>query len=250
MSMLYAEPRDVQNLSDCYFYHTIDLPGYGLMQGEWDLRQREPDYLGHVPLKDKSVLELGTANGYLCFWMEKQGANVTAYDLSKAQDWDIVPYANGQYEAQKSLRKRHIDRINNAFWFTHRIFKSKAKMVYGTVYEMPDEIGEFDIATFGCILVHLRDPFLALQRAASHIRHTIVITDRPNVTGKEYNDSGIRFLPNAAAGQPVEAWWELSPQLLTEFIQILGFTKTSLTYHVGSNVGQQSHLFTLVGQRL
>ncbi|MBV9971725.1 MAG: hypothetical protein JO135_00155, partial [Candidatus Eremiobacteraeota bacterium] len=34
----YAEPRTVTNLSDCYFYHTMEIPGYGLVEGQWDLR--------------------------------------------------------------------------------------------------------------------------------------------------------------------------------------------------------------------
>ena len=28
---LYAEPREVSNLEDCWFYHTVDIPGVGTM---------------------------------------------------------------------------------------------------------------------------------------------------------------------------------------------------------------------------
>ena len=41
---------------------------------------------------------------------------------------------------------------------------SKAKVVYGTVYEIPEEIGRVEVATFGSVLRHVRDPFLALRR--------------------------------------------------------------------------------------
>ena len=52
----FQEPRDVHGLEDCYFYHTLDLPGYGHVQGEWDLRGRFDDYIGGVDLRGKTVL--------------------------------------------------------------------------------------------------------------------------------------------------------------------------------------------------
>ena len=251
---IWAKSRNIVKLEDCYFYHTIDLPGYGTIQGDWDLRNREPSYLGNVNFQGKSVLELGTANGYLCFYMEKQGANVTAYDLSKEQEWDIVPYVKYDYKQQILLRKEVINKINNAFWLAHRLYKSNAKMVYGTVYEIPDAIGEFDICTFGCILLHLRDPFLALQRASPHIKDMIIITDKPNQVANEDNNNRIknrtmRFLPDSSTCEPFETWWELSPELLTEFIKILGFEHTQLTYHTQLYRGYEIKLFTLVGRR-
>ena len=78
---IYAQPQNIKNVDGCYFYHTMDIPGYGTVYGEWDLRGRESSYLGNVRFKGKSVLEIGTASGHLCFYMEKQGAEVVAYDL-------------------------------------------------------------------------------------------------------------------------------------------------------------------------
>ena len=57
-------------LEDCDFYHMVDIPGHGLVKGQWDLRGREADYLGAVPLNGRSVLEIGPASGHLSFWME------------------------------------------------------------------------------------------------------------------------------------------------------------------------------------
>jgi 2-polyprenyl-3-methyl-5-hydroxy-6-metoxy-1,4-benzoquinol methylase len=79
---LYASPRVVTRLEDCFFYHTIEIPGYGIVEGPWDLRAGLGDYLGNVDLRGKRVLELGTASGFVCFHMERQGADVVAYDLS------------------------------------------------------------------------------------------------------------------------------------------------------------------------
>ena len=64
--VIYAAPRLVEDPADCYFYHTMDLPGHGTVTGEWDLRGREAAYLGNVDFQGKRVLEVGTASGHLC----------------------------------------------------------------------------------------------------------------------------------------------------------------------------------------
>jgi hypothetical protein len=89
----WVEPRIIDDINECYFYHTMDIPGHGLVKGNWDLRGKESEYLGHVDFQGKRVLEIGTASGHLCFSMEKMGAEVVAYDLSPKQDWDLVPYS-------------------------------------------------------------------------------------------------------------------------------------------------------------
>src|SRR5438445_4191084 len=76
---IYASPRIVTDLSDCYFYHTMDVPGYGQIVGEWDLREGIRAYLGDVDFRGRRVLEMGTANGFVCFHMEREGADVVAY---------------------------------------------------------------------------------------------------------------------------------------------------------------------------
>ena len=49
--IIYATPKIVEDIGDCIFYHTMDLPGYGTMKGSWDLRGREADYLGRVDFR-------------------------------------------------------------------------------------------------------------------------------------------------------------------------------------------------------
>jgi len=44
----FAQPRFVERLEDCFFYHTTDLPGLGLVPAQWDLRGRFEDYVGGV----------------------------------------------------------------------------------------------------------------------------------------------------------------------------------------------------------
>ena len=254
---IWAEARNVASIDDCYFYHTMDIPSHGTVKGDWDLRGREAAYLGNVGLRGKRVLEIGTASGFLCFTMERMGAQVVAYDLSAGQDWDIVPYAGLDYAGRLSDGRRLIQRLNNAYWFAHKAFGSAARVMHGTVYEIPEDIGEFDICTFGSILLHLRDPFLALQRVTAHVRETVVVTDLfprfkgPLLSAVELVTASrlVRFLPNARRKEPYDTWWILSPGLVSEYLQILGFERTRISFHEQRYRDRNIKLFTVVGQR-
>jgi hypothetical protein len=70
---IYASPRVVTRLEDCFFYHSIEIPGYGLVEGPWDLRASIGDYLGGVDLCGKRVLELGTATDSSAFTWSGMG---------------------------------------------------------------------------------------------------------------------------------------------------------------------------------
>ncbi|MCC5935552.1 MAG: methyltransferase domain-containing protein [Balneolales bacterium] len=230
----------------------MDLPGEdGTVEGEWDLRGKEAIYLGGVPLSGKRVLEAGTASGQLCFYMEEMGAEVVGYDLSEAQEWDLVPYAGYDYALYVSERKKHMNRINRGYWFAHQAKQSRAKVVYGTVYEPPAAMGSFDIVTFGSILLHLRDPFLALQRMCAHAKETVIVTDMlPASSAMSGADKRlIRFLPDADTNEPHETWWHLSPELVEEFLHILGFPHTQISYHEQLCLGRPMPLYTVVGHR-
>lgn len=263
----FASPKKVNDIADCYFYHTMDLPGYGTMRGEWDLRGKVDDYLGFVPFKGKSVLEVGTADGYLCFEMEKRGASVIGYDLSEEHPWDVVPYGGIVTEEQNQDRRKTLRGLNNAWWLAHEVFGSNARVVYGTVYDLPPGIGSVDIATFGSVLLHLRDPFLALQNAAALARESIIVTDLhrsvlryarfpflPRVLREKLSKQflyGPLFMPNPDTRTPWDRWWALTPELVGRFLKILGFTTTRVTYSEQTfhGVARPLRLFTVVGTR-
>jgi hypothetical protein len=246
---VYAKPRNVSGMEDIYFYHTMDLPAVGTVHGEWDLRGREASYLGNVDFRGKTVLELGTASGHICFYMEKQGASVTAYDLSSEYEWDVVPYAGFGCRQYSADRKRTIDSMNRGFWLAHRLNGSKARVVYGTVYQIPHGIGQFDISVFGDILLHVRDPFLALQQGLQHTKETVIIIERMTRFDAPSDSRVMRFLPDASACDPRETWWQLTPELLTEFTRVLGFERRQLSYHTQLYMGNELELFTLVADR-
>ncbi len=245
---IYAEPRDIRDINECIFYHTIDIPGYGTIEGSWDLRGGVNEYLGNVEFIEKRVLEIGPANGFLSFEMEKKGADVVGFDLSKDYDWDVIPFA--QYDFKRvGGKKKSTDKLNNAYWFCHRLVNSRAKVIYGNVYHLPDEIGEVDIVTYGAILLHLRDPFLALQRGLRFACETVIVTEPLRVQPTEFKEPYMKFLPNSKTIEPKDAWWELSPEIIARMIGVLGFEDARVTYHTQINKGKPASMYTVVGNR-
>lgn len=257
---IYAAPKQIDNTDDCFFYHKMDVPGHpDVGNGGTDLRGNIDAYLGRVNLKGKRVLEVGTTDGYICFHMEKQGAEVVAYDLSEDYNWDIVPFAGVDWQQDIEDYKSHLRQINNSFWFGHRAFNSQAKLVHGTVYEIPEAIGPVDVTTFGCVLIHLRDPFLALQNALRLTKETVIITDttlmrwfNPLRLAHRLVGPYAMFIPQFKKRHPNNSWWLLTPALIQQFIGVLGFGDSKVTFHyqtIGYDNPKKMFHYTVVGHR-
>ncbi len=275
---LFAPERIVEDINECEFYHSVELPGHGLKGVGWDLRACADSYLGvpKVQYKNKTVLELGTANGFLCNHMEKMGADVIAYDLHPNLEWDIVPFAQYDYKATIKDQQKIVERINNAWWYSKRAFNWKANVVYGSVYEVPFELGPVDITTFGSILLHLRDPFRALHRASLMTKEFLVITDMVPYRKLTYSPSFLRrgkemvkkfvlgqavdfnrdvpyleFLPDFKTVQHRAAWWYLSPDVIKAMVGVLGFEDTQVSYIDVDIPGSEkkSPFYTVVAKR-
>jgi SAM-dependent methyltransferase len=251
----YAAPLGVTDISECYYYHTMDVPGHGVVTGEWDLRGGVDEYLGHEDVAGKRVLEIGTASGFVCFEMERRGADVVAYDLSPAQSWDVVPYAGLDLAQEVARRREHILRLNKSWWFNHRAFGSRARVVYGTVYAIPPSIGPIDLCTFGAILLHVRDPFLALQNAAALRPATIVVTELAqrrspfSLLARPARRRSPLFLPNAVKGEPRDAWWSFAPESISNMLGILGYRTERVVRHAQLYANRRTPMFTVVARR-
>jgi len=240
-------------LADCDFYHTVDVPGHGVVQGQWDLRGKEADYLGDVKLDGRSVLEIGPASGHLSFWMEKQGADVTVFDLAEDGRWDFVPFHGLDLQHEHDTRKVHLRRLQNSWWLLREAHRAKAQAVYGTVYQIDPSFGRFDVVTLNSVLLHLRDPMGAMINAASVCGKTLVVTE----VGEDHyhrrtpwkrNPMAASFIPRAARPQGFDAWFNLPAGLVSEMMQILGF-RTTVTKHKQAYQAGHYRMYTVVGER-
>jgi len=239
---------------DCDWYHSTVLSDGTEVKGQWDLRGGERDYLGRHNLNGKRVLEFGPASGYLTYWMERQGGQVTSFEAGWEAAFDQLPAVDGSdiVEAQRSFM-RHIARINNSWWFHHRDLGSDARIAYGDIYHVPDDLGRFDVSFFGCILLHLRDPFGALHQAAEHTDGAIIVTDNVYPGLEDADDPVLRFAMDADNPGPSVRWWDLSPGAVTRMLWRLGFERTRLLHHTQRytipDPPVDIQLFTVVAER-
>ena len=133
---LFAIPW-IPQAADCHFYHSMDIPGHGSVEGQWDLRDQTDAYLGGVAFSGKRVLEIGPASGYLTMEMEKRGAQVVALEVPDDPGWDFVPFPPEVMNPIREPRREHMRSLKASFWFVHSAHRSQAQLLYGDAYAIP-----------------------------------------------------------------------------------------------------------------
>lgn len=246
-SELYGQPRHVERLEDCYFYHSMDIPGYGVVTGDWDLRADTASYLGNVPLQDKRVIEVGPASGYLSFWMEKQGASVVSVDVSPEFRFDVVPFAGLD---RKSLSDGFVglqDKVQNGYWLTHRAVGSKNRVHYGSGYAIPQELGQFQIGVMASVLLHNSNPLMIMDQVARLTTEKLIVADLCHESTTPALPT-IQLYPSAE-NQIWHTWWRFSEAFFIEAVKILGFPNVQVNRSTQYYQGHAFTLHTIVGSR-
>jgi hypothetical protein len=241
-------------LAECFVYHWFDLPDGSVISGVWDLRKRWHAYLGNYDFAGKTVFEVGPASGFLTFKMEGLGADVTCFDIAPGTSPDVMPLPGvDHYKTQREFAENHHS-IRAAWWYFHRLFASRSKATYGNIYQIPEELGTYDVSVVGAVLLHLATPFAALTQIARRTKNTIIISDRyfPHLDGGPF----MEINPHKGAFGPM-AWWRISPQACIHMLHANGFEPRSVSYHQHNHhptrdlkTFRTHEFFTVVADRL
>ena len=230
----------------------MTLPGFGEVRGHWDLRGRFDEYIGNVDVTGKSVIDIGTATGFLSFESERNGASeVVSLDMAHASQQRFLPFKDKLHYRDHAAWSEHhnveVEQWKNAYWLCHRLLNSNAKVYYGDIYNLPAELGQFDVAIVGSVLEHLSDQISALASISHLVRETIVIVS-PII---ESEDRIARFEGRSDHPENDFTWWTYSTGLYREVLNMLGFTLDRITnsqyrYHYKERLETR---YTLVAAR-
>lgn len=207
------------DLNDAIWYHTFDFNRNveGIVP-HYDLNTCIDKFLLPEDGKGKTFLDIGTANGFFSFEMERRGADVISFDLGLENDTDKIPYPGSPNRIASA--REYIKKLHKGYWYAHKHFNSKARVVYGSVMDMPDWLETFDVVLLGSILQHLRDPLGAIIQVDRHVKDTIIICEAYYKSRQPV----IHFQANPEAKTPqFWTWWRMSPAFLVLALKTLGY---------------------------
>ena len=163
--------------SNPFWYHTIEVAPGVVTPGWFDLRPIV-DVLPWPDVRGKRCLDVGTADGFLAFELERRGAaEVVATDVADHSLWD--------YPAR--IRDRGIEfwiavageKKGEGFRIARDILGSRVRSLEVSAYDLgPSEVGEFDVVVCGSLLLHLWDPVRALESMRSVCTGTLLVTNQ------------------------------------------------------------------------
>lgn len=158
------------------WYHTIDLPDGRSTPGWFDLRP-VMDRIPWPDLEGKRCLDVATWDGALAFEMERRGAaEVVATDVQDHRLWDWLPRDR---ETGPTYYEETQGQKGRGFEVAKQRLGSGVEREWVNIYDLsPERLGEFDVVMCGMILLHLREPFRALEALRSVTRSTLLSVEQ------------------------------------------------------------------------
>jgi SAM-dependent methyltransferase len=233
-------PWSVSDTKDCFFYHSIDLPDGTALHGHWDIRGRFDEYVGRYPLAGKTVLDVGTATGFLAFSAEAAGAQVTALDVRTADELRRIPFENSLYHVNRTkwiadCNAMHLEGLKRAFWYTWHKLNSKVEVIYAPLDSLFAWDRKFDVVLAGAIIEHISDPVSAIGTFAWLAKDAVIISFTEVVDTEEWTMQTMGDWSNPDFDFE---WWKLSRGLYRRVFDNLGFdvefVKSTAVYNPGA----------------
>ncbi len=163
-----------------HWYHTIDLGNGKVTDGDFDLRGIVSQSGLPDDMNGLSALDFGSSSGFWAFEMEKRGATVTAIDVA-AEDQDIAAevFKDGVRQTSSGILSPSLGEIQpiSSFMVAKEVMQSKVTHKELSVYDLsPSTAGIFDFVFCGSLLMHLSDPFRAIQNIRSVTKGDSIIS--------------------------------------------------------------------------
>jgi tRNA (mo5U34)-methyltransferase len=221
------------------WYHVIELPHGVSTPGVFDVRPHLSSYRLPERLDGLVALDVGTASGYFAFELERRGARVIATDLASRADHDLpaaylaacratTPAAEIAAADAEELR---------GFEVARDALGSRVERRFARATQLHEAFSaEFDLVLLSNVLLHLRDPVLALEACRDVLKPGGVL-----VLASPVDESAAASYA-LFQGRPERVeWWVPSPQALLKMAAFAGFDGAAI-------VGRYVQRFTLGGR--
>jgi tRNA (mo5U34)-methyltransferase len=199
------------------WYHTIELPDGVVTDGRFDHRPLVPYYGLPEDMSGMRALDVGTADGFWAFEMERRGADVVALELPRMRDRDFPAAAKRYIGEERDAPPGH------RFELARRALGSSVELVRARVYDLdPTSFGTFDFVHVGDVLLHLRDSpggLAAIRSVTSGVAHIADAADARLGGGAHPN------LATYHGGWDSNIWWTPSLQTLAQMTLDAGFAE-------------------------
>lgn len=200
------------------WYHTIELPDGSTTPGWIDTRPVAPLIPWPDSVRGGRCLDVGTFDGYWAFEMERRGAReVVAIDVDDPEGLDFV--LDMKTAGPELIREIGAER-GPGFATAKAALGSAVNRRNRSVYELdPAEDGRFDVVFCGAMLLHLRDPVLALEKIRDVCAGSLVLAEAIDplleIVAPRYA---------SAAVHPYEdQWWVPNSPGMENFLSMSGF---------------------------
>jgi tRNA (mo5U34)-methyltransferase len=202
------------------WYHAIEVAPGITTPGRYNPKPLLQQMGFPEDLTGKTVLDIGTYDGFFAFEAERRGAaRVVAMDRHPAS---------------------HL-----GFATAHELLNSKVEYAVGSVYDIsPQTHGTFDVVLFFGVLYHLRHPLLALDRIHSVCREYMLVESQvldeafihqgKTIPLKEIHPllSGspiMQFFPSNELNNDWSNWWAPNVECLRTMLDTSGFRATIIS---------------------
>ncbi len=196
------------------WYHRLELPGGVITAGKADTRKALRRLRLPESLAGKTVLDIGTWDGFYAFECARRGAERVLATDSFAWSGECWGTKDGFDLARDALGLQGV--VND--------------QAIDVMDLTPEQIGgQFDVVLLLGVLYHLTDPIRAMERAASCSREWLYIETETAMNWFPFEAA--RLHPGATLNNDPTNWYQFNVKALRGILAGLGFGSIRVAYH-------------------
>jgi tRNA (mo5U34)-methyltransferase len=195
------------------WFHSFDLPDgeqtHGVKPG--DVLAKEADAIFRHRVADKTVLDVGSWDGFFSFEAEKRGA-------ARVLATDHFCWSGPGWGTKAG------------FDYVHRRLGSRVESLDIDVPDIsPETVGVFDVVLFLGVLYHVKDPLRCLERVASVTREQLVIETETALDILPW--PVMRFYEGTELNNDATNFWAPNRRCLEGMLREVGFPRAEFAIH-------------------